>query len=37
MTEPFRRGVFNEVGLSVGEPLPADAVSPELLQAPCHG
>ena len=33
MTEPFRRGVFNEVGLSVGEPLPADAVSPELLQA----
>jgi 1-acyl-sn-glycerol-3-phosphate acyltransferase len=33
MSQPLRRGVFNHVGLSVGEPLTAESVSPEALQA----
>jgi hypothetical protein len=33
MARPLRRGLFNVVGLAVGEPLPAHAVSPQLLQA----
>ncbi len=32
MTRPFRRGVFNRVGLNVGEPVPAAQVTPALLQ-----
>jgi hypothetical protein len=33
MVRPFRRGVFNRVGLNVGAPLPAAQVEPALLQA----
>jgi len=32
MTHPFRRGMFNRVGLNVGEPVPAAQVTPALLQ-----
>jgi 1-acyl-sn-glycerol-3-phosphate acyltransferase len=32
MVRPFRRGVFNRVGLNVGAPLPAGQVAPALLQ-----
>ncbi|WP_374412514.1 MFS transporter [Hydrogenophaga sp.] len=32
MVKPFRRGVFNRVGLTVGEPVAADAVTPEGLR-----
>lgn len=32
MTRPFRRGLFNRVGLNVGEPVPARQVSPPALQ-----
>jgi 1-acyl-sn-glycerol-3-phosphate acyltransferase len=37
MVRPFRRGVFSRVGLQVGAALPADAVSPEGLQAQVQG
>jgi 1-acyl-sn-glycerol-3-phosphate acyltransferase len=33
MSRPFRRGLFNRVGLVVGEPIAPQDVSPELLQA----
>jgi 1-acyl-sn-glycerol-3-phosphate acyltransferase len=33
MVRPFRRGVWSRVGLQVGQPVPADAVSPAGLQA----
>jgi 1-acyl-sn-glycerol-3-phosphate acyltransferase len=33
MSHPFRRGIFSRVGLSVGKPVAAADVSPELLQA----
>ena len=33
MTKPFRRGVLSSVGLSVGEPMPPETVTPEGLQA----
>ena len=33
MTRPFRRGLFNRVGLNVGPPLAAEAVTPDALQA----
>ncbi len=33
MTKPFRRGVFNRVGLHVGLPLKMTSVTPEALQA----
>ncbi|MEJ6021563.1 MFS transporter [Ramlibacter sp. PS4R-6] len=33
MVRPFRRGLFNRVGLNVGEPVPPAQVSPELLRA----
>ncbi len=33
MVRPFRRGLFNKVGLNVGAPMAADAVQPELLRA----
>ena len=29
MVRPFRRGVFNRVGLNVGEAVPAAQVTPE--------
>lgn len=32
MVRPFRRGMFNRVGLHVGAPLPSTEVQPELLQ-----
>jgi 1-acyl-sn-glycerol-3-phosphate acyltransferase len=32
MVRPFRRGIFNRVGLNVGAPLPAAQVEPQLLQ-----
>ncbi|OGB16544.1 MAG: glycerol acyltransferase [Burkholderiales bacterium RIFCSPLOWO2_12_67_14] len=32
MVRPFRRGVFNRVGLNVGEPVRAEAVTPEGLR-----
>ncbi|MFD1710510.1 MFS transporter [Ottowia sp. GY511] len=32
MTRPFRRGLFNRVGLNVGEPVSAAQVTPEVLQ-----
>jgi len=32
MVKPFRRGLFNRVGLNVGAPLPAAQVEPALLQ-----
>ncbi|MCB2016347.1 MAG: MFS transporter [Hydrogenophaga sp.] len=32
MVKPFRRGLFNRVGLNVGEPLPGDVVTPESLR-----
>jgi 1-acyl-sn-glycerol-3-phosphate acyltransferase len=32
MVRPFRRGMFNRVGLNVGEAVPALVVSPELLR-----
>jgi hypothetical protein len=32
MVRPFRRGMFNRVGLNVGTPLPAAAVQPQLLR-----
>ncbi|MET4579083.1 MFS transporter [Ottowia thiooxydans] len=31
MTRPFRRGIFNRVGLNVGDAVPQSKVSPELL------
>lgn len=37
MSHPFRRGVFSRVGLSVGKPVAAADVSPELLQAKVAG
>ena len=33
MTQPLRRGLFSRVGLAVGQPLPPDQVTPELLQS----
>ena len=33
MVRPFRRGMFSRVGLNVGQPLPPELVSPELLHA----
>jgi 1-acyl-sn-glycerol-3-phosphate acyltransferase len=33
MVRPFRRGLFNRVGLNVGEPVPATQVEPAALQA----
>ena len=33
MSRPLRRGLFNRVGLVVGEAMPPEQVSPELLQA----
>ena len=33
MVRPFRRGLFNRVGLNVGEAVPAGRVTPEGLQA----
>ncbi len=33
MSKPFRRGLFNPVGLVVGQALPPDQVTPEVLQA----
>jgi 1-acyl-sn-glycerol-3-phosphate acyltransferase len=33
MSKPFRRGLFNPVGLVVGQALPPDEVTPEVLQA----
>jgi 1-acyl-sn-glycerol-3-phosphate acyltransferase len=33
MVRPFRRGLFNRVGLNVGEPVPAAAVQPDTLRA----
>ena len=33
MSKPFRRGLFNRVGLVVGEPIAAPDVTPELLQS----
>jgi 1-acyl-sn-glycerol-3-phosphate acyltransferase len=33
MVRPFRRGLFNRVGLNVGEPVPPEQVQPPLLQA----
>lgn len=32
MVRPFRRGLFNRVGLSVGEALPSQSISPQSLQ-----
>jgi 1-acyl-sn-glycerol-3-phosphate acyltransferase len=32
MTQPLRRGMFSRVGLAVGQPLPPEQVTPELLQ-----
>ncbi|HKB53277.1 MAG TPA: MFS transporter [Ramlibacter sp.] len=32
MVRPFRRGMFNRVGLNVGEPLAPDLVQPEMLR-----
>ena len=32
MVRPFRRGMFNRVGLNVGAPLPAAEVQPALLR-----
>ena len=32
MVRPFRRGMFNRVGLNVGTPIPAAQVQPQLLQ-----
>ena len=32
MVRPFRRGLFNRVGLNAGEPLKADSVTPEALR-----
>jgi hypothetical protein len=32
LSKPLRRGVFNPVGLVVGEPIAPEAVSPEGLQ-----
>ena len=32
MVRPFRRGMFNRVGLNVGTPIPADVVQPEMLR-----
>jgi 1-acyl-sn-glycerol-3-phosphate acyltransferase len=32
MVRPFRRGMFNRVGLNVGTPMPATAVQPQLLR-----
>ena len=32
MVRPFRRGLFNRVGLNAGEPLKADGVTPEALR-----
>ena len=37
MARPFRRGVFNRVGLSVGSPLAASEVQPAVLQARVAG
>lgn len=33
MTKPFRRGLFNRVGLEIGSPLPPQDTSPQALQA----
>jgi hypothetical protein len=33
MVRPFRRGLFNRVGLNVGLAMPASTVEPELLKA----
>ncbi|OGB01803.1 MAG: glycerol acyltransferase [Burkholderiales bacterium RIFCSPLOWO2_12_FULL_64_99] len=32
MARPLRRGLFNRIGLVVGEPIPPEAVTPEALQ-----
>ena len=37
MVRPFRRGLFNRVGLNVGEPVAASQVQPSLLQARVAG
>jgi len=33
MVRPFRRGLFNRVGLNVGEPVPAAQVEPAALRS----
>jgi hypothetical protein len=33
MVRPFRRGIFNRVGLNVGAPVASAAVQPALLQS----
>ena len=33
MTKPFRRGLFSKIALVAGSPIPADQVTPEVLQA----
>jgi 1-acyl-sn-glycerol-3-phosphate acyltransferase len=33
MTKPFRRGVLSRIGLAVAPPIPAELVTPEVLQA----
>lgn len=37
MVRPFRRGMFNRVGLQVGQQLPAHTVRPEVLHAHVAG
>lgn len=37
MVRPFRRGLFNRVGLNIGAPVPASAVQPERLQSDVAG
>jgi hypothetical protein len=32
MVRPFRRGLFNRVGLNVGAPVPAAQVQPDVLR-----
>ncbi|MCC6219253.1 MAG: MFS transporter [Aquabacterium sp.] len=37
MARPLRRGLFNRIGLVVGEPIPPEAVTPEALQVRVQG
>lgn len=37
MVRPFRRGIFNRVGLQVGPQLPAQEVQPDVLHARVAG
>ncbi len=37
MVRPFRRGLFNRVGLNVGAPVPPAQAQPEALQARVAG